>query len=94
LTQSQRKHTPIDASVCGIVSPVIVLKAQADESNDDAPVRRVESYRRLDGRQLVVEAARADRKELGKESESIGSEGLEGHWQKGSRETDRGGKMK
>jgi hypothetical protein len=28
----------------------------------------------------VVEAARADSKELGKESESIASEGLEGHW--------------
>jgi hypothetical protein len=50
----------------------------------------VESDRRLDGRQVVVEAARVDGKELGKESESIASEGLEGHWEKGSRETHRG----
>jgi hypothetical protein len=28
----------------------------------------------------VVEAATADGKELGKESELIASEGLEGHW--------------
>jgi hypothetical protein len=57
-----------------------VLNDQADEGNDDAPVRRVESDRRLDGRQVVVEAARADSKELGKESESTASEGLDGHW--------------
>jgi hypothetical protein len=28
----------------------------------------------------VVETVRADGKEVGKESESIASEGLEGHW--------------
>jgi uncharacterized protein YabE (DUF348 family) len=44
------------------------------------PVRRVESDRPLEGRQVVAEVARADHRELGKESESIASEGLEGHW--------------
>jgi hypothetical protein len=39
----------------------------------------VESDRRLDGRQVVVEVARADGKELEKESKSIASESLEGH---------------
>jgi hypothetical protein len=41
-------------------------------------VRRVESDRLLDCRQIVVEAARVDGKELEKESESIASESLEG----------------
>jgi hypothetical protein len=50
----------------------------------------VESDRLLDGRQVEVEASRVDGKELGKESVSIASEGLEGHWEKGSRETHRG----
>jgi hypothetical protein len=79
------------------VSPVIVLGDQADEGNDDAPVRRGESDRRVDDRQIVVEVARFDGKELGKESELIASECLEGHWEKGSRETERrteGWKMK
>jgi hypothetical protein len=88
----------IDASACDIVSPVIVLGNQADEGNDNAPVRRVESTRRLDGRQIVVEVARADGKELGKESESIALEGLESHWDDWEKaaerrrdgETDRG----
>jgi hypothetical protein len=62
------------------VSPVIVLGDQADEGKDDAPVRRVESDRPLDGRQVVVETARVDNKELGKESESIASKDLEGNW--------------
>jgi hypothetical protein len=62
------------------VNPVIVLGDQADEGNDDAPVRRVESDRRRDDRQIVVEAARVGGKELGKESESIASEGPECHW--------------
>jgi hypothetical protein len=66
------------------------LNDQADEGNDGAPARRVESDRRLGGRQVVVEAARVDRKELQKESESTASECLEGHWEKGIRETDRG----
>jgi hypothetical protein len=38
----------------------------------------------------VVEAARVGGKELRKESESISSEGLEGHWEKASQEMDRG----
>jgi hypothetical protein len=71
------------------MSPVIVLGDQADEGNDDAPVRRVESDRRLDGRHILVEAARVDVKKLGKESESIASEGLDGHREKGSRGTYR-----
>jgi hypothetical protein len=74
------------------VSPAIVLGDQADEGNDDAPVRRVESDRRLDGRQVVAEAARVEGQEPGKESKSIASEGLEGSlgdWEKGSRETER-----
>jgi hypothetical protein len=71
------------------VSPVIVLGDQADEGNDDAPVRRVESDRRLDGRQIVVEAVRVDGKELGKESESIASEGLESHWAIGRKAAGR-----
>jgi hypothetical protein len=83
------------------VSPVIVLDDQAYEGNDDATVRRVESDRCLAGRQTVVEAARVDSKKLGKESESIASEGLKGHWvigirQPGDGETERrteGGKM-
>jgi hypothetical protein len=49
----------------------VLLNDQADEGSDDAPVRHVESDRRLDGGQIAVEAARADGKELGKESESI-----------------------
>jgi hypothetical protein len=70
-------------------------KDQGHEGHDYAPVRRVESDRRLDGRQVVVEAARVDSKKLGKESESIASEGLDGHWvigkrQPGDGETDRG----
>jgi hypothetical protein len=52
------------------VSPAIVLSDQADGGNDDGPVRRVESDRCLDGRQVVVEVARVDGKEVGKESES------------------------
>jgi hypothetical protein len=76
------------------------LNDEADDGNDDTPVRRVESDRRLDGRQIVVEAARADNKELGKESELIASEWLEGHWDHGEKaaerprdgETDRGTK--
>jgi hypothetical protein len=63
---------------------------QADKGHDDAPVRRVESDRRLAGRQVAVEAARVGSTELRKESESIASEGLEGHWEKASREVDRG----
>jgi hypothetical protein len=62
---------------------------QADEGHDDASVRRAESDRILAGRQVVVEAARVDGKELGKESESIASGGLEGHWEKGSGEMER-----
>jgi hypothetical protein len=62
------------------VSPVIVLGDQSDGGNDDAPVRRVESDRRLAGRQIVVEAARVEGRELEKESASIALEGLEGHW--------------
>jgi hypothetical protein len=54
------------------------LNDQADEGNNDAPVRCVESDRRLDGRQVVVEAASVEGKELEKESESIGWEGLDG----------------
>jgi hypothetical protein len=38
----------------------------------------------------VAEVARVDSKELGKESESIGSEAPENHWEKGSRETHKG----
>jgi hypothetical protein len=56
------------------------LNDQADEGNYDALVRRVESDRCLDGRQILAEAARVDGKELGKESQLIASEGLEGHW--------------
>jgi hypothetical protein len=70
------------------------LNGLADEGNDDAPVRRVESDRRLDGQQVVVEAARVDGKELGKESESIASECLEGHWGKGTGRRTKGGKRK
>jgi hypothetical protein len=73
------------------------LNEQADEGHDDAPVWRVESHRRLGGRQIVVEVARVGGKVLGKKSESIASEGLEGYWEKGSQETERqtdGGKMK
>jgi hypothetical protein len=81
------------------MSQVIVLSDQADGGNDDAPVRRVESDQRLDGRQVVVEAVRVEGKDLGKQSESIASESLEGHWVIGrkaarkrrDRETDRGG---
>jgi uncharacterized protein YabE (DUF348 family) len=62
------------------VSRVIVLGDQADEGNYDAPVRRIESDRRLAGQHVVAEVARVDGKELGKESESIASEGREGHW--------------
>jgi hypothetical protein len=72
------------------VSAGIVLGDQAGEGNDDAPVRRVESDRRLDDRQVVVEVSRADCKELEKESKSIASEGLEGHCEESSRETKRG----
>jgi hypothetical protein len=80
LTQSQRKYAR-DRRVClRYVSPAIVLGDQADGGNDDPPVRRVESDRRLDGRQVVVEVAKVDGKDLGKESESIASEGLEGRW--------------
>jgi hypothetical protein len=43
-------------------------------------VRRVESNRRLDGRQAVIEAARVEGKDLEKEFESIASEGLVIHW--------------
>jgi hypothetical protein len=50
----------------------------------------VESDRLLDGRQIPGEAARIDGRELRKESESIASEGPEGHWEKSSRETHRG----
>jgi hypothetical protein len=56
------------------------LNDQADEGHDNAPVRRVESERRLDAQQIVVEAARVDCKEFGNELESIAWEGLEGHW--------------
>jgi hypothetical protein len=38
----------------------------------------------------VVEVVRVDRKELEKESELVASQGLEGHWGKGSPGTDRG----
>jgi hypothetical protein len=38
----------------------------------------------------MVETERVDGKELGKESESIASEGPENHWEKGTRETHRG----
>jgi hypothetical protein len=62
------------------VSRVIVLGDQADGGNDDAPVRRVESDRRFDGRQVVVEAPRVESKDRENEFESIASEGLEGHW--------------
>jgi hypothetical protein len=57
------------------VSRVIILGDQADGGNDDAPVRGVES----DGREVMVEAPRAEGKDLEKEFESIASEGLEGH---------------
>jgi hypothetical protein len=50
----------------------------------------LESDRLLGGRQIVVETARVDGKELGKESESIASEGPEGHLEKGSRGTHIG----
>jgi hypothetical protein len=50
----------------------------------------VESDRLLAGRQVAVEVAKVEGKELGKESELIPSEGLENHWKKGSRETDGG----
>jgi hypothetical protein len=81
------------------VSRVIVLGDQADGGNDDASVRRVESYRRLDCRQVVVEAPRVEGKDLEKEFESIASQGLEGHWTIGMKaarrrrdgETDRRG---
>jgi hypothetical protein len=54
----------------------------------------VEGDRRIDGRQVEAEAAGVDGKELGKESESIASGGLEGHWDHWERqprdgETDR-----
>jgi hypothetical protein len=52
---------------------------QADEGHNNAPVRRVESDRLIDGRQVEVEVSRVDGKGLGKESEWIASEGLEGH---------------
>jgi hypothetical protein len=73
------------------VSPVLVLGDQADEGNDDAPMRRVESDRRLNGRQVVAEGARANGKEPGKESKLIASEGLEGHWVIGRKAARRGG---
>jgi hypothetical protein len=76
-----RENRPgIDASAWGIVSRGLVLGDQADGGHDDAPVRRVESYRRLDGRKVVVEAPRVEGKDLEKEFESIASEGPEGHW--------------
>jgi hypothetical protein len=62
---------------------------QTNKGHDDALVRGLESDRRLDGRQVVVEATRADGKELGKESESLVSEGLEDQCEKGIREMDR-----
>jgi hypothetical protein len=52
----------------------------------------VESDRRLDGRQVVVKAARVDGKELGRESESIASKGIEGHWVIGKKQP-RDGEM-
>jgi hypothetical protein len=70
---------------------------QVDEDHDDAPVRCAESDRRLDDRQIVAEMARVDGKELGNESESIASEGLEGHWVIGKKapgERTEGGKRK
>jgi hypothetical protein len=54
----------------------------ADEGHNNAPVRRVESDRLLAGRQIEVEEATVDGKELGKESESIASEGVEDHCEK------------
>jgi hypothetical protein len=85
---------PVEAELVDCGGDGALPLDQADEGNDDAPVRRVESDWRLDGRQVVVEAARADGKELGKESESIASEDLKGRWEKGSRETDRGRELK
>jgi hypothetical protein len=41
----------------------------------------------------MVEAPRVEGKDLEKESESIDSEGLEGHWGKGSWLRTEGGKM-
>jgi hypothetical protein len=58
------------------VSLVIVLGDQADEGSYDAPVRGMESDRRLDGREVVVEAPRIEDKDLEKEFESIASESL------------------
>jgi hypothetical protein len=54
----------------------------------------MENDRRLDGRQVLVEAAIADGKELGKESESIASEGFEGHWEKAAERRTEGWRTK
>jgi hypothetical protein len=80
LTQTQRKHTRGRRAACGIASGVIVLGDQANGGNDDASVRRVESDRRLDGRQVVVEAPKVEGKDLEKEFELTASEGLERCW--------------
>jgi hypothetical protein len=56
-------------------------------------LRCVESDRLLAGQQVVVEAVRVGRKELGTESESIASEGLEGHWEKAAGKGTEGEKM-
>jgi hypothetical protein len=57
-------------------------------------VRRVEGDWRFVGRQVVVEVARADGKDLGKESKLIAWERLGGHWEKSSGKRTEGGMMK
>jgi hypothetical protein len=88
---------PVEAELVDCEGDGALPLDHANKGNDDALGRRAESDRLITGRQVVVETARVDGKELGKESESIASEGLEGLWEKGSRETQRrteGGKMK
>jgi hypothetical protein len=53
---------------------------EADEGHDDPQVPWMESDRFLASPQVVAEAAIVDGEKLGNESESIASEGLEGHW--------------
>jgi hypothetical protein len=76
LTQSQRKHTWDRRVRLRYGDLVIVLGDRVDGGNDDAPVRGVESDRRLDLGQVVAEVARVGGEELGKESEPIALEGL------------------
>jgi hypothetical protein len=96
LIEDEDGNVPVEARLVDCGGDGALPLDEADEGHDDAPLRGVESDRRLDGGQVVVKVARIDGKELGKEPEPIPSEGLEGHWEKGSRETEKrteGGKM-